>query len=400
MKVLEINSVCGIRSTGRICTDLADVLKENGHECRIAYGRETVPEKYKDISYQIGTNTDVKLHALKARLFDSAGFGSKKATERLIEKIKEYNPDIIHLHNIHGYYIDIEILFNYLAAEDKPVVWTLHDCWTFTGHCAHFDYIGCKKWKNGCGRCPQKGTYPSSILLDRSKQNWNKKKALFTSVKNMTLVTPSEWLAGLVKQSFLGKYPIKAIPNGIDLTAFKPTKSNFREKYGLQNKKVILGVATAWSERKGLNEFKELANLLDEDYKVVLLGLNAEQINDLPQNILGLSATDTLEELSGIYTEADVFVNAGKEETMGLTTVEAMACGTPAAVSNLTAVPEVVTPDGGIVLEKLTAEDIKQGIERVLGTTFNTRKNAEKYEKKQQYLKYLNLYNEILGAKH
>ena len=400
MKVLEINSVCGIRSTGRICTDLADVLKENGHECKIAYGRETATEKYKDISYRIGSDADIKLHALKARLFDSAGFGSKKVTEGLIEKIKEYDPDIIHLHNIHGYYIDIEILFNYLAAADKPVIWTLHDCWAFTGHCAYFTTAACDRWKSECCDCPMKKSYPSSILLDRSKQNWNKKKALFTSVKNMTLVTPSEWLAWLVRQSFLGKYPVKAIPNGIDLAAFKPTKSNFREKYGLQNKKVILGVATAWSERKGLNEFKELASLLDEDYKVVLLGLNAEQIKDLPQNILGLPSTDTLEELAGIYTEADVFVNAGKEETMGLTTVEAMACGTPAAVSNLTAVPEVVTPDGGIVLEKLTAEGIKQGIEKVLGTAFNTRKNAEKYEKKQQYFKYLNLYNEILGAKH
>lgn len=400
MKVLEINSVCGIRSTGRICTDLADVLKENGHECKIAYGRGTTPERYKDISYRIGSDTDIKLHVLEARFFDAAGFGSKRVTERLIEEINAYDPDIIHLHNIHGYYLNIDIFFNYLAMANKPVVWTLHDCWAFTGHCAYFTTAACERWKNGCCDCPLKKSYPSSILLDRSKQNWNKKMALFTSVKNMTLVTPSEWLAGLVKQSFLGKYPVKAIPNGIDLAAFKPTKSNFREKYGLQNKKVILGVATAWSERKGLNEFKELASLLDEGYKVVLLGLNAEQINNLPQNILGLPATDTLEELAGIYTEADVFVNAGKEETMGLTTVEAMACGTPAAVSNLTAVPEVVTPDGGIVLEKLTAEDIKQGIERVLGTTFNTRKNAEKYEKKQQYLKYLNLYNEILGAKH
>ena len=216
----------------------------------------------------------------------------------------------------------------------------------------------------------------------------------------MTFVTPSEWLAGLVRESFLGKYSVKAIPNGIDLEAFKPTESNFREKYGLQNKIVVLGVATAWSESKGLNEFKELANLLGENYEVVLLGLNAEQMNDLPQNILVLPATDTLEELAGIYTGADVFVNAGKEETMGLTTVEAMACGTPAVVSNLTAVPEVVTPDGGIILEKLTAEDIKQGIVKVLGTAFNTRKNAQKYEKKQQYLNYLNLYNEILEAEH
>lgn len=400
MKILMINSVCGIRSTGRICTDLADVLKESGHECKIAYGRESVPEKYKDISYRIGTDADVKLHALESRLFDAAGFGSKRATKRLVEKIKAYDPDVIHLHNIHGYYLNIEILFQYLAAANKPVIWTLHDCWAFTGHCAHFTMAGCERWRAGCYNCPQKKSYPSSILLDRSKQNWNRKRHIFTSVQNMTFVTPSEWLAGLVRESFLGKYSVKAIPNGIDLEAFKPTESNFREKYGLQNKIVVLGVATAWSESKGLNEFKELANLLGENYEVVLLGLNAEQMNDLPQNILVLPATDTLEELAGIYTGADVFVNAGKEETMGLTTVEAMACGTPAVVSNLTAVPEVVTPDGGIILEKLTAEDIKQGIVKVLGTAFNTRKNAQKYEKKQQYLNYLNLYNEILEAEH
>lgn len=394
MKVLEINSVCGIRSTGRICTDIAEVLQENGHKCIVAYGREAAPEKYKDISYRIGSDTDVKMHALKARFFDLAGFGSKKATERLIEKIKEYDPDIIHLHNIHGYYLNIDILFNYLAVVDKPVVWTLHDCWSFTGHCAHFTTAACDRWKSGCYGCPMKKSYPSSVLLDHSKQNWNKKKALFTGVKNITLVTPSEWLAGLVRQSFLSKYPVKSIPNGVDLDAFKPTKSNFREIYGLQNKKVILGVATTWSEQKGLNEFKELANLLDGGYMIVLLGLNAEQMNDLPHNILGLPKTDTLEELAGIYTDADVFVNAGKEETMGLTTVEAMACGTPVVVSNLTAVPEVVTPDGGIVLENLTAKDIKHGIEKVLTTTFDTRINAVSYEKKQQYIKYIELYKE------
>lgn len=400
MKVLEINSVCGIKSTGRICTDLADVLKENGHECLIAYGRETVPEKYRDISYRIGSDTDVKLHALKARLFDAAGFGSRKATEKLIEKIRTYNPDIIHLHNIHGYYINIEILFNHLAEADKPVIWTLHDCWAFTGHCAYFTSAECERWKTGCFNCSQKKRYPSSFFCDRSKKNWQKKKDLFTSVKNMTLVTPSEWLAGLVRESFLGKYAVKAIPNGIDLDVFKPTESNFREKYGLQNKKIILGVATAWSERKGLNEFTELSTLFDESYKVVLLGLTAEQINKLPKNILGLAATNTLDEIAGVYSAADVFVNAGKEETMGLTTVEAMACGTPVAVSNLTAVPEVVTSDGGIVLEELTAESIKCGIEKVLKSGFNTRQNAEKYEKKQQYLKYLKLYTEMPEAEN
>lgn len=395
MKVLEINSVCGIRSTGRICTDLADVLKEDGHECLIAYGRETAPDRYRDISFRIGSDNDVRLHALRARLFDSAGWGSRNATKRLIGRIREYAPDIIHLHNLHGYYLDLELLFDYLSSAGKPVVWTLHDCWAFTGHCAHFTAAGCDRWKTGCHDCIQKNSYPASVLLDRSKQNWLKKKELFTGVERMTLVTPSKWLAGLVNESFLGRYAVKVIPNGIDLNVFKPTESNFRRKYGLQGKRIVLGAATSWTERKGLNEFIQLAALLDEEYRLVLLGLTPEQIAELPKNILGLTATNSTEELAGIYTAADVFVNAGKEETMGLTTVEAMACGTPAAVSPLTAVPEVVTPDGGIVLDKLTPVAIKDGIEKVLEADLHPRINAEKYEKKQQYLKYLDLYKSI-----
>lgn len=395
MKVLEINSVCGIRSTGRICTDLADVLKEDGHECLIAYGRETAPDRYRDISFRIGSDNDVRLHALRARLFDSAGWGSRNATKRLIDRIREYDPDIIHLHNLHGYYLDLELLFDYLSSAGKPVVWTLHDCWAFTGHCAHFTAAGCDRWKTGCHDCIQKKSYPASVLLDRSKQNWLKKKELFTGVERMTLVTPSKWLAGLVNESFLGRYAVKVIPNGIDLNVFKPTESNFRRKYGLQGKRIVLGAATSWTERKGLNEFIQLATLLDEEYRLVLLGLTPEQIAELPKNILGLTATNSTEELAGIYTAADVFVNAGKEETMGLTTVEAMACGTPTAVSPLTAVPEVVTPDGGIVLDKLTPAAIKDGIEKVLEADLHPRINAEKYEKKQQYLKYLDLYKSI-----
>ena len=171
MKVLQINSVCGIRSTGRICTDLADVLERNGHECKIAYGRETVPEKYQKYAVRIGSDFGVKLHALQSRIFDNTGFGSRRATEKFIEWVKEYDPDLIHLHNIHGYYINIEVLFNYLAKADIPVVWTLHDCWAFTGHCAHYSYVKCDKWKTGCYNCPKKKRYPSSLLLDASKQN-------------------------------------------------------------------------------------------------------------------------------------------------------------------------------------------------------------------------------------
>ena len=329
MKVLQINSVCGIRSTGRICSDLAEVLEQNGHECKIAYGRETVPEKYQKYAVRIGSDFDVKLHALQSRIFDNAGFGSRRATEKFIEWVKEYDPDVIHLHNIHGYYINIEVLFNYLAKADKPVVWTLHDCWAFTGHCAHYSYVKCGKWNVGCYNCPQKKSYPSSFLFDYSKQNWIKKNVLFTSVNNMTLVTPSKWLANEVKQSFLSKYPVNVIPNGIDLNVFKPTPSDFREKNSLVGKKIILGVASAWGLKKGLFDFVELSKCLDEDYKIVLVGLTEKQKKELPSNILKITRTNNIHELAEIYTAADVFFNPTYEDNYPTVNLEAQACGTP-----------------------------------------------------------------------
>lgn len=395
MKVFMINSVCGIRSTGRICTDIADVLKENGHDCRIAYGRENVPETYRDMAYRIGTDTDVRLHALRARLFDSSGFGSKRATGRLTEEIRAYDPDIIHLHNIHGYYLHLETLFRYLSDAGKPVVWTLHDCWAFTGHCSHFAEVGCDRWESGCFRCPLKRQYPSSFLFDRSRRNREIKKKLFTGLRDLTLVVSSDWLAGLVRRSFLKTFPVEVIPNGIDLSVFRPTAGNFREKYGLSDKKIILGAATAWGENKGLTEFKELSRLLGPDYQVVLVGLSPGQIKAMPPSILGLPATDNARELAAIYTAADVFVNAGHAETMGLTTVEAMACGTPVVASNLTAVPEFVTPESGRVVKELTAPCLRDSIQEVLAHSFEPMKNAAEYEKKRQYLKYLALYSKI-----
>lgn len=397
MKVLMINSVCGIKSTGRICTDLAEVLLENGHECRIAYGRELVPEKYKKISYRIGSTFEVYLHALISRVFDSAGFGSKYATKRLIKKIRDFAPDVIHLHNIHGYYINVEVLFDFLAKANIPVIWTLHDCWAFTGHCAYFSAVECEYWKIGCHHCPQKTSYPTSVFLDCSEKNWNKKRKLFTSVKNMTIITPSNWLANLSTKSFLESYEVKVIPNGIDLSAFKPTQSDFREKYGLLDKIIVLGVASFWSDRKGLDIFKQIADKLDERYQVIVVGLSEQQLNENLNNILGLPPTNSIEELAQIYTAADVFLNPSKEETMGLTTVEAMACGTPVVVSNLTAVPEVVTSFGGVVVEQLTTTEIISGIEEVLEKSLEPRKNAQQYEKEEQYLKYLELYQKIYG---
>ena len=398
MKVLQINSVCGIRSTGRICTDLADVLAKNGHECKIAYGRETVPEKYKDISYRIGSETDVKLHALKARFFDTAGFGSAKSTKMLVKKIREYDPDVIHLHNIHGYYLNIKTLFDFLTEMDKPIVWTLHDCWAFTGHCAHFDYKGCLRWKTGCYDCPQSRCYPASIFLDRSKQNWQEKRDLFSGVKDLTLIAPSEWLASLVRTSFLGKYPVHVICNGIDLETFKPTNSNFREKFGLGDRIIVLGVASIWSERKGLRDFDRLAALLPQDtYKIVLVGVDDAQKKSISPNILCIRRTDSAAELAEIYTAAGVFVNPTREEVFGLVNVEALACGTPVITYNTGGSPESLTEKCGRVVEKGNVRALAQQIEEVCMSGELTQKEcqmrAASFDKQKCFEKYIELYS-------
>lgn len=351
MRVLMINSVCGIRSTGRISTDLAEEFLAEGHKVKIAYGRENVPDKYKDISVHIGSNIDIYISALKSRCLDNEGFNSVNATKKFLKWADEYNPDLLWLHNLHGYYINLELLFKWIKSRpNMQVKWTLHDCWAFTGHCSYFTVAKCEKWKVQCKNCPQSNEYPTSICLDNSMKNFNRKKELFCGVKNMTLITPSKWLADLVRQSFLSDYGIEVIHNRIDKAVFKPTSSDFKKKYNLESKKIVLGVASAWSERKGLDDFIKLSEMLDDSYQIVLVGLSKKQIAKLPKEILGIERTNSVSELASIYTAADVFVNPSKEETFGLTTVEAEACGTPAIVYKDTACEEIVNFYGGVVV--------------------------------------------------
>lgn len=328
MKILLINGVCGIRSTGRICTDLATALEEQGHEVRIAYGRETVPEEFNRFAVKIGSDFDVKLHALKARLFDGCGWGSIRATKRFIKWVKEYNPDIIHIHNIHGYYINIEVLFDYLRTCGKRIIWTLHDCWAFTGHSAYCDAANCERWIYGCYDCPNMREYPASFV-DKSSENWERKKRLLSDIPNLTIVTPSEWLAGLVKKSFLSQYPVTVIHNGIDTSQFYPMKNDFREFYNIESKYILLGVATVWNEMKGFSDYIKLADMLDDDYLIVMVGLTKEQIKHLPSNILGIERTNSIKELASIYSSADLYLNLSYCENYPTVNLEAIACGTP-----------------------------------------------------------------------
>ena len=353
MKILLINSVCGIGSTGKICGALAEEFAAQGHEAVIAYGRDgTVPERYRKFAHRIGSDLDVRVSALRTRLLDDHGFANKAATRKFLKWAEDYNPDLLWLHNIHGYYIHVGLLFDWIKSRPQmQVKWTLHDCWAFTGHCAYFSRCGCEKWKKGCYGCPEKGSYPNSLLLDNSRRGYMKKKQTFTGVENMRLIVPSRWLETLVSQSFLACYPVEVCRNTIDTDVFKPTPGDFRERQGLRNKKIILGVASVWDRRKGLDDFLELRKLLDERYAIVLVGLTDQQIKGLPAGILGISRTHDARELAEIYTAADVFVNPSREETFGLTTLEAICCGTRVIVYRDTACEEVVNQYGGVAVD-------------------------------------------------
>lgn len=398
MKVLQINSVCGIGSTGRIATDIHSMLIVQDYENYIAFGRE-IP-KYSNNTIRIGTKLDNYAHVAKTRLIDKHGFGSKKATIKFIEKVKRLDPDIIHLHNIHGYYINIDILFDYLKESNKPVIWTLHDCWAFTGHCVHFDYVGCKKWIDGCYDCPEKNSYPASLIIDNSKSNYIKKKEIFTGIKNLTVVTPSNWLADLVKQSFLNEYPVKVINNGIDLDVFKPINSDFRENHNANDKFIILGVANVWNRRKGLDYFIELSKRLNFDEIIIIVGLTEKQKSQLPDNIIGINKTKNTKELAEIYTAADVFINPTLEEVMGMTNVEALACGTPVITFQTGGSVECIDFNTGFIVKKGNIEELLSAIKKIklVGKNVFIKeciKRAKKlYDKKHRFNDYINLYEE------
>jgi len=397
MRIIQINSFFNSGGPPRIVQGIYNTLEEQGHSCVLAACRERPIAGMNII--KIGSPLNKYVHCIMTRLFDSEGLSSVHATKELIKKIKAYKPDVIQLHNLHGYYINYEILFKFIKETNVSVVWTLHDCWAFTGHCAYFDYIACEKWKSGCYNCPQKKNYPKSVLLDCSKRNYQKKMESFCNVKNMSIVTPSHWLADLTKKSFLREYPIEVIHNGIDLNVFKPSQGSFREKHNLKEKFIVLGVAQVWDERKGLDYFIKISKTLNNDFKVVLVGLSDKEKSKLPSNIIGINRTNNVRELVEIYTEADVFVNPTLEDNFPTTNLEALACGTPVITFHTGGSIESVNHNCGIVVEKGDLQGLenailkisKQNISRI--TCISQAKN---YEKKSRYDQYIRLYQQII----
>ena len=351
LKYLFINSTAGVGSTGRIAAETSRQLMAQGHQCMIAYGRSIA--NCQDIpTCRIGSGFDNRVNGVLCRCFDNHGFGTRAATEQFLKKVREYDPDVIWLHNIHGYYIHVGLLFSYLKTCGKQIFWTLHDCWALTGHCAHFDYVGCERWKTGCHDCPQLKEYPASLLADRSRKNYALKKELFTGIPNLTLIVPSHWLEKRVKESFLRDYPVEVRYNQVNREVFRPTPSSFREKYHLENKKILLGVANIWTERKGFGDFLALSQMLDDSFQIVMVGLNEKQMKCLPETILGLPRTDSVQQLAELYTAADCYLNPSVEETFGMTVLEAVSCGTTPIVYEGTACEEVTQQFGGIAVPR------------------------------------------------
>ena len=363
LRYVQLNSFYN-GSTGTIMRNLHRDLSARGVDSYIFWGRRH--KTVNDHEQCCATKEGVYLHGALSRLTDRAGFYSKRDTAKLLRRLDEINPDIVHLHNIHGYWINIEMLFGWLAKHHSRVRWTLHDCWSFTGHCAYFDFVRCDRWKSGCHHCPQRKSYPQSLLLDRSRENYREKRELFTGIPNLRLIVPSHWLESRVKESFLKEYPVEVVYHTIDPAVFHPLPSDFRKTHHLEDKKIILGVASVWDARKGLADFLELAKLLDDQFMIVLVGLREKQRKNLPANILALPRTGTLEELVQIYSAADVFVNPSAEETFGMTTLEARRCGTEAVVYQGTACEEIVRRFGGIAVPR-GADHLFQAILQLTG---------------------------------
>lgn len=400
-KLLQINASVNTGSIGRISEQIGLKAMEQGWESYIAYGRPDYLNLSKSKLIKVGRMVNVYEHYLENRFFDNEGLASRIPTKRFIRQIEEIKPDIIHLHNIHDHWLNYKILFEYLNTLDTPIVWTQHDCWAFTGGCMHFVHTNCDKWRIECCNCPR-----SNKFVDKSREQFNLKKSLFVENNNLVLVPVSHWLENEMKHSFFKGHKIVPILNGVDINVFKPlNKINIKEKYKIGNRFVLMGLATAWSERKGFNDYIELSKHIGDDEVIVLVGLKKEQFQKLPSNVIGIERTSNVQELVELYSIADIVLNLSYGETFGLTTVEGFACGIPGIVYDRTASPELIDEGVGYVVEAGNMKQLLNAINLIKqkGKAYyseNCRKRAEcNYDKDRIFNEYIELYNNLLNNK-
>ncbi len=394
MKVMQINSVCTVGSTGRIVAGISDILNKSGIDNRMIY---TYGKSDLENSIKCGNEKYIKFQALLSRITGLYGFLSYFQTKKIIKEIEKFSPDIVHIHNIHGHDCNVLTLFNYLKKKHIKTVLTFHDCWLFTGYCTYFTAEGCDKWEKGCKDCPQYKKY--SFFFDKSRKLQNKKIQAFCGL-DATIVTPSKWLGDLVKKSKLSIFPVKVINNGIDLSVFLPTESNFRDKYNIKDKFVLLGVSTEWGHRKGLDTFIRLAGELGDEFKIVLVGTNDKVDKDLPSNIISIHRTDSPKELAEIYTAADLFVNPTREDNFCTVNIESLASGTPVLTYHSGGSPEIISESTGVSVKCDDYEAFKGTILKIKDEKPFKREDCilrgKEFDMHEKFSEYVKLYREIL----
>lgn len=401
MKVIEIN-ICPDLSTGMLMRDIANQLNKNGDMCITASAPKYRDKR--DCEYTIGTMFERHAHIVLGQIVGSEVSFSRLATLKLLRYIKQFEPDIIHLHNIHQYYLNYSMLMNYLRTYKGKIVWTFHDCWPFTGVCHHYTEEKCDKWQKKCYDCPYIKKKKWKPIVDLSTKQFCMKKNATKQINELYIVTPSEWLADEVKKSFLKNRPVTVISNGIDTDIFCYRGSSLKEKYGILEKKVVLGVASHWTENKGLHDFELLSELLGDKYQIVLIGVDADKRTN--NKILYLPRTANKEELAQWYSSADVYCNLSTEETFGLVVAEAMACGTPVVVYDSTALPELVRETNSYICMPHDLTDVVQKIGLICTNGKDTyskicrEKVIRSYCNKDTAEKYINFYRSILESKN
>ena len=404
IKILRITTSANTGAISRTAEQLGELVMKEGWESYIAYSRPGNPSSSHLI--KVGNKFSIITHFLLTRCFDLCGYGSYFVTKRFVKKLKSLSPDLIHLHNIHSYDFNLSVLFEYLSSSNIPVVWTQHDCWAYTGHCSYYTAKQCEKWKVGCHSCPQSKTPPKSLFYDGSKRNYAHKKRLFTSVKNMRIVAVSNWMKEELKSSFLSKYNISLIYNGIDTSIFRPLQHDskmIREKYNLGDNKLLIGVASTWEARKGLNDYLELDNILPNGYTILLVGVSEAIKESLPKSIKAIKRTESMEELAKLYSASFISLNLSLEESFGKTTPEAMSCGIPCIVYNSTASPELIDKNTGIVVNPGKINEIVDAIKTINTWDRNTviekcrNRACSLFSKDNNYKKYIELYKELLS---
>lgn len=396
MKIVQINTVCGFGSTGKICVGISKVLCDHNIENYILYcsGNSDYPYGIKC------TERFPKLQTLRSRVLGNYGFNSRRTTKRLIEELDKISPDIVHLHNLHGHNCNLEMLMDYFRRKRIKLVWTFHDCWAFTAYCPHFVMAKCDKWKTGCQHCVQSRTF--SWFADRSAWVYEKKKTAFSGL-DLTIVTPSQWLASLVKESFLKEYPVVVINNGIDLDVFRPRASDFRVRYGIPaDKFILLGVAIEWVPRKGADVFIRLAERLDSDkFQIVLVGTDDKIDRQLPPNVISIHRTANQIELAEIYSSADLFVNPTREDTFPTVNMESLACGTPVLTFRTGGSPESLDEKTGVVVNRDDEEALYEAVLRTAKRKNFSREDCINrtlaFAEERKFREYIDIYAAIRG---